>query len=434
MAMRILIIAQNWYPEQGTAVRRWSHLARYFISQGHTVDVIAPPPHYPGGKLMSAQAGCQAGSVDVGPDGEIIWRCNFREHDSHLWTRLADQGAVALSAIPVIFRVRARQRPDLVIASAPPMPITFSAWVAARMNRRSRRIPFVVDLRDAWPDLLTYRGSYGPRSEMQRGEAIKRKLLAAFKQICFNATSLVVRPTFNFTLRQADLVTTTSADFADILSRRGCRNVKLLRNVYSMRQGELPDVLDRPTGSLRILYAGTVGYMQSVLTAVQAVRQCRDRGVDITLRVAGGGAGLAQTQAYAERHDLPVEFLQNIPFQQVLDQYAWCDTVLITLRKWSELHYTVPSKLFEALSLNRFISGSVAGETARIIQDSQAGACVPPEDPRKLAELWESLAYDRERLNVADAGKQWLATIPDGEEGAANMDRWLQELLGAARK
>lgn len=31
MAMRILIIAQNWYPEQGTAVRRWSHLARYFI-------------------------------------------------------------------------------------------------------------------------------------------------------------------------------------------------------------------------------------------------------------------------------------------------------------------------------------------------------------------------------------------------------------------
>ena len=42
--MRILLVTQYWYPENGVPQRRWSWLAKILIDAGHEVCVVAPPP------------------------------------------------------------------------------------------------------------------------------------------------------------------------------------------------------------------------------------------------------------------------------------------------------------------------------------------------------------------------------------------------------
>lgn len=44
--MKILFISQYWAPENGVPQRRWSWLTDLLETEGHSVTVIAPPPHY----------------------------------------------------------------------------------------------------------------------------------------------------------------------------------------------------------------------------------------------------------------------------------------------------------------------------------------------------------------------------------------------------
>lgn len=402
--MRALVFAQQWEPENGTPQRRWAQITQGLIQAGNEVDVITAPPHYPGGQLTSDDPSHAPGAVAIGSNGEQIFRSKFAPHGRSLTSRIKDQAIVAISSARIGKRVVEATNPDVILTTAPPIP---SAVVAAVVAKKTKT-PYIVDLRDVWPDLLKYMNEWGNRAEANPRQRTKA--------VAFDMLIRIGGAVFSWAIRNADAVVTTTPSFAELLRERGYPRVLNLRNMASVRGAAVPslavtaylDGYDRDTGTLRILYAGTTGRAQGLESAFEALKLTVDAGVDVQMRVVGSGAHLRLLHLQAQRDSLPVEFLGRIPFEEVLEQYEWCDTTLISLRNWKPLRYTVPSKLYEVLSVGRHVTVSADGESARIIEETHAGDAVPAMDPRALADLWIELANNRERLDVGTVGRDWL--------------------------
>ena len=72
----------------------------------------------------------------------------------------------------------------------------------------------------------------------------------------------------------------------------------------------------------------------------------------------------------------------------------------------------------------------LAGEAARIVEDTGGGHVVPPDESAALAALWARLHHDRGLLEVGPTPREWVARHVDND---ALADQYLQLLEGVAR-
>lgn len=410
--MHVLLVTHHYAPESGAPQRRWSAFVQRFVAAGHRVTVLTPPPHYPSGRATLLPADQRPGAVAPGEHGETVVRVRFRSHDHRLLTRSVDQAVAAADSTQRALRMFAgrRDRPDVVVATAPGLPSIPAGMGVARALRR----PVVVEMRDAWPDLIGSAGLFGPG----RGRSPR----AVATTTAHRAMTLLQR--------QADAVVTTTASFAEVLRARGARRVEVVRNGTTMAQHRALPLPGRPAGSLRVLYLGTMGRSQGLASAVVAADVVRDRGVDLTVHVIGSGADETVLFETARALGAPVQFFGRVPQRDVLTHYDWADTVLVSLRDWAPFEWTVPSKLYEALAVGRHVSASIAGEAAQIVAASGAGDVVAPEDPAALADLWTGLAGDRARLDVGARGRAWVTDHADHDRLAARYLDLLADVAG----
>lgn len=407
--MRILVIAQYYPPRGSTFTSRWSWLTAHLALDGHRVDVVA---------LMSAtrQLGNlkHAFQADPPPDGVTVRPVLpvFKGHS--LIERSLTEALLGAKAMrKAVFN----RKVDVVVASAPTIVTMPIGWLAARV----RRTPYVLDLRDAWPELvddwrLWNDHGYGPRP------------LGPVKGVLFPVGAQVVRTAIRFLRSHADAVIVTTDGLARLLEDDGVRNVHVVRNT-SARPWPAP--LPPPEleqDELHVLYIGNVGRAQLLATAVRAAAIAKQRGVPLRLRIVGSGFHWQTLQKMAADLDAPVEFHNRVPTHQVLPHYQWCDTAIVMLRGWESMNDTVPSKLYEVLLSGRHVSASVPGETARLVAELQAGDVVPVEDPEALATLWGELQANRERLHVSRAGGVWVREELSVEKLSRSFEEVLQQV------
>lgn len=194
----ILLVTHHFAPETGAPQRRWGALAGHLVPAGFPVTVLTPPPHYPSGKITHNSPDFRPGSIRTGSHGEKIIRVNFREHSHGLGSRAADQVVAAVSSVLRGIRPSAG-RPAVVIATVPGIPSVVAGWVLARWHRAR----FVVEMRDAWPDLIEPSGILLRRGRPRGLRPLVRDL--AVRAVHRIVTRLQTR---------ADLVVTTTAAFA----------------------------------------------------------------------------------------------------------------------------------------------------------------------------------------------------------------------------
>ena len=94
-----------------------------------------------------------AKSIECGEKGEQILRTGFVPAGRSLSLRIQHQGTVALGmlwAAAARRKIVAEFQPDLVVGTVPALPTV----VVARLVSGFLKVPYAIDLRDAWPDLL----------------------------------------------------------------------------------------------------------------------------------------------------------------------------------------------------------------------------------------------------------------------------------------
>lgn len=349
-------------------------------------------------------------SPTAGISGEKIIRSGFFPSTRSLTGKVVNQISVAFGSLWVILRkpaALARFQPDVVIGTVPAIPTAAVTFIAAmRFNA-----PYVVDLRDAWPDLLEnhdqWNQSVGERSLKER----------VFRLGLVQAVSKLTRVVLNKVLRRAKVVIVTSSRLGeDLSSRKELRDqarcplrTVTIRNVFPPEtcfvKGEYRKERYTP---LHVLYAGTLGRAQHLENAILAASICRSRGVDVKLRFVGNGAGLGKVKQLAEEMDVSIQFVPRQPAEDLSAHYRWADTALVHLTNWAALDNVVPSKTYELMEAGIHISAVVAGETAALIQDTEAGDVVMPENPSALADLWGRLSEPNGLVGFKSYASNWV--------------------------
>ncbi|MBD7994486.1 glycosyltransferase family 4 protein [Arthrobacter sp. Sa2CUA1] len=363
-------------PEHSPPQRRWSQLIRTFRDLGWDVDVVAPVAHAPAGRrTLSRKAAGRAFRTAPGRYGEHVRRAPYLWHRTTRLGRFADQCFSAAGSIPAGLM---GPKPDVVIATVPSLPILGAGYAVARL----RGVPFVADMRDAWPDIAR-----DARIVQGSAKSLVERIIVAIQE-------------------RADLVVTVTLGFAATLRERGIKNVATISNGIDTSARELLPPPPAEADRLEVLYLGNHGESQRLETIIRAAALAGDT---VRLSMVGHGVQRRALMALAKALEAPVEFYD--PAQgtaAVMDFYRRADTCVVSLRDdWKSFETTIPSKTYEVLAVGRHVTGIVLGEARTIIEEAKAGDIVP-SDPAAIAALWKELAADRSRLLTGSSGRDWV--------------------------
>lgn len=367
--MRILLLSQYFTPEVTAARARLHPFAALLAERGHDVEVICEVPNHPDGVVRDEFRGKLTTRRELDGFGvRYVWVKTSPVKTTK--TRLLFYGSYAAAATVAGFAAR---RPDVVFVSSPPLP----AAVAAAAVAARHRVPWVMDVRDPWPEAAVALGELSNPRVIAALERLERRLYASARRI----------------------VTVTEPFRADIAGKAGSEEkITVIPNGTTqawLDAGEL-DVsraeLDMPEDRFVWTYAGNVGIAQGMGAAIEAAERL---GEGFQLQIVGQGPMLGQVKEMASRLPEGRVVFRGLVEPEVAARYLRAsDASLVPLGAQPELAKFVPSKLFDCCAVGRPVILSAAGEPARLAAEAEAALAIPPEDPDALAEALRRLAGD----------------------------------------
>ena len=132
-------------------------------------------------------------------------------------------------------------------------------------------------------------------------------------------------------------------------------------------------------------YVGTLGLSHGLDNVLEAARRVEDPSIRFLL--VGGGAEREALVERAARDGLAnVVFVPSQPKESMPAFWSLCSVALVHLKNTPLFETVIPSKMFEAMGMGLpILLACPRGEASRILDDTDAGLWVPPEDPAALA-------------------------------------------------
>ncbi len=383
--MRILIFSQYFTPEVGATSTRVHSFAAGLAARGHDVEVVCEVPNHPQGVVHPQYRGRLVVRRRLdGFRGSWLWvrtRPEKSTRDRLLFYGSYLAGATAWGS--------AARRPDVVLASSPPLPVALAGALVARRHR----VPFVMDVRDLWPEAAVAVGELNDPRALRVAERLER-----------------------FLYREADAISTVTEPFVTHIERLGGDGkVKLLPNGTTQFWLDAAAIEpDRagaglPDGEFVWTYAGNVGLAQGLDTAVAAAALL---GPGFRLVVLGEGAERPSLRALAATVAPGlVEFRDQLPPRQAVVVLRASDALLVSLAADPVLESFVPSKLFDFCATGRPVVLAANGEPHRLVRAERAAVSVTAGDPAELAKAVRDLrdAEPAVRQELGAAGHRFAA-------------------------
>ena len=285
------------------------------------------------------------------------------------------------------------QRPDLVVASLPPLA---SASALADFCR-ARGIAFVVDVMDAWPENFE--------------RVVPRWLLAP------------LRAKARRIYRSAQGVSAVAARYIELAQSYGVQAPTRLAYHGIELPADAPKqvrpVLTKNEGVFRLAYAGTMGASYDLETAIDAVREMPD----VELDLAGSGPKEAALRARAEGC-ARIRFHGYLGEGELRALLAQADAGLVPM--FDDSCVGVPYKLADYAAEGLPVVNTLHGETERLLAEHGAGVTCAAGDVRALC---AAVADLRARGAAAlRAGALSLARRFDAETVYSGYVAWAQEI------
>ncbi|MGC4808140.1 glycosyltransferase family 4 protein [Micromonospora sp. DT233] len=383
--MRIGLVTQ-WYPPEGIFITE--NLATGLADRGHEVKVLTTFPSYPLGRVYPGYR--QRWNDRTRTGGLTVRRVpSYPSHDRSPLRRAASY--LSFGATSAVAGARYLADVDVTYVYHPPP----TSVAPAGLGRWLRGTPWVLHVQDPWPESVLHSGM-APQGRV--GRLLDGAIAGAMRRIYRSATAIAV----------------ISPAMAELVVERGADPEKV-RVVWNWTD----DALFRPvpataaaraaighTGRCTIMFAGNMGLLQRIETAVRAASATRDL-VDLVLI----GSGMQEESARRLAADLGapnIRFLARRPPEQMAELYAAADYQLICLRDGPGLRGTVPSKLQAALACGRPVIVSAGGDAARLVSSAGVGFTCPPQDWRALAARFATAAAQpvAERREIARRARE----------------------------
>jgi len=391
--MRVLFLTHYFHPEGNAPGTRVYELCRRWVRMGHDVTVITGVPNIPDGVAYEGYRNrfFQRECVD-GIETIRVW--TYLAANKGSARRILNYLSLMVSATVAALFVR---KPDLVIATSPQF---FCGWAGVWVSRL-RRIPFILEIRDLWPESIVAVGAMRAGRWLHFLEWLEKRMYAA-------ATRIV----------------TVGAGYRDQLIDRGVatESIDIVpngvdRELFADRGGgsALRDKFDLGDAFV-CSYIGTIGMGSGLEVVLRAARLLRDEGrEDIVFMLIGDGAVREVLERTARQEGLKrVIFTGRQDKRVVPDFLKMADACLVHLIRRDLFRTVLPSKIFEATAMKKPIILGVEGSAAQIVREANAGICIEPENEGELVEAVKRLAGDRDLADrMGRAGFESIAAVYD---------------------
>ncbi len=269
--------------------------------------------------------------------------------------------------------------PDIIFASSPQLPAAVSALLISKIFNK----PFVVEIRDLWPQVLIDQGGKNP-------EDLIIKILSRMEKFVYrNSKSVVV-------LAEGSKV---------FVANKGAKNIIWLPNGPDLEKFKSKSIPNQDSkydalNPFKIFYTGAHGEANALNIVIDAARLIQDLPIKIIL--VGDGPEKNSLMKYS-RGLQNVCFKDSIPKENIPSLLEEADAILLTLKKVDLFKYGVsPNKLYDAYAVSRPVITNVPGVINNEVEKYRLGQTALPDNPKDLAfaikKLYTTPRVEREKM------------------------------------
>ena len=393
--MHILFLTDNFPPEVNAPASRTFEHCREWVKAGHHVTVVTCAPNFPKGEVYPGYRNKLWQSERM--DGiRVIRVWTYITANEGFMRRVIDYQSFMVMATLTSPFVRGV---DLVIGTSPQFFTACAAYIVGRL----KRVPYVFELRDIWPESIEAVGA------MHNSLAIR--LLEKLELFLYRKAACVIAVTHSFRRN---------------LMARGIepKKIRVITNGVDISRFH-PQPKDSElvarfnlTGKFVAGYIGTHGMahgLETILKAADLLRQ-QPGGGALRFIFLGDGARKSVLQEKAKAMGLSnVIFIDSVPKEEVVKYWSLLDVSIIHLRKTDLFTKVIPSKLFECMGMGIPVLHGVAGESAEIVESEGVGMVFEPENALQLCEGLRAMhgaraSYDEMRAHCLKAAPKYNRT------------------------
>jgi len=392
--MHILFLTDNFPPEVNAPASRTFEHCREWVKAGHQVTVITGAPNFPKGKIFDGYRN-RLWQQETMSGIRVIRVWTYITANEGFAKRTLDYLSYMVTGFLAGLFVR---RVDVVVGTSP----QFFTVCAAYMTGLFKRVPWVFELRDIWPESIRVVGA------MKQSKVLN--LLEKVELFLYRKASAIVSVTHAF--RTSLMRRGVNGDKIHVVtngvdtSRFSPRN----KDAELLRQHSLQ-------GKFVAGYIGTHGLAHALDTLLDAAKTLKTApdGDRFRIILLGDGANKTALRQRAQTEGLDnIIFVDSVSKDQVVRYWSLLDASIIHLKKDELFTTVIPSKLFECMGMAIPILHGVQGESAAIVEREGVGLLFEPENPEALVKGLRCLADDPELLDRFKA---------NGPVGAQRYDR-----------
>ncbi|MCB9752047.1 MAG: glycosyltransferase family 4 protein [Myxococcales bacterium] len=413
--MRLAYLSHYFPPETNAPAARVHELSRALVDDGHSVHVITGQPNHPRGVIFP---GYRAASVRRELiDGITVHRLPTFPA-ANRGVALRSLGFMLLPVSQVVFGLTRVPEVDCVFATSPQL----LTGVAGLALARARRRPFVLEVRDLWPESIVSVGALPRSHPIVRGlERVERGL--------YHSAAGIVSVTESFVEHfEAHGVPRARVDV--IKNGIDARLFDPTQTPAPLRErlGIVPD-------ALLVLFCGTIGMAHDVGLLARAIAASRGR-LDAHVVIVGDGAqrdAVAREIAALDVSDR-VHLLPPVAREEVPALLAAADLSAVILRDSPTFAGVLPSKMFEAMAMRCPIVLGVRGEASALLERAGAGLAFTPGDVDALVSTLQQFRAlpPARRRELGERGRAFVLAHHDRRAQARALARFLERTIARA--
>ncbi|HET9589663.1 MAG TPA: glycosyltransferase family 4 protein, partial [Anaerolineales bacterium] len=325
-------------------------------------------------------------------------------HRSYFW-RAVSWFSFMFSSVWVALQVKDA---DLVMGTTPPLFQTVSAWFVALVRRK----PFLLEVRDLWPEFAISMGVIRNPLLITLAHWLERFLYQRATHILVNSPAYkqhilgkgVPKKKISFIPYGTDIdMFNPGVDGSPIREKLGLQDEFI------------------------VLYAGAIGQAHDLYTVLRAAHRLKHEAA-IRFVIFGDGKERTNLQLEAERLGLKnVVFAGSSPKKQMPLVLASADVCLAILQDLPMFRTPYPNKVFDYMAAGRATILVIDGVAREVIEASEGGVFVQPGNDELLARTILKLSKDPAR--VRRMGENARAYLVKHLDRRGKMQETLQLLI-----
>jgi glycosyltransferase involved in cell wall biosynthesis len=407
LRMHILFLTHYFPPEVNAPASRTYENAKRWIKEGHEVTVITCAPNHPTGVVYPGYKN-RLWQWDEKDGIRVLRVKTYLSANKGFAKRILNY--VSYMFFSTIFCLIVG-KVGVVVSTSPQFFCGMAGYFVSRVKRR----PWVLEIRDLWPESIIAVGAVKSRRMIDFLEGVE-----------------------TWMYRKADRIVALTNAFKRHIVGRGvpADRITVITNGADMEQFR---VLPRENGFRKeqdlsgkfvVSYIGTHGMAHGLDTIFKTAESLKEEGKIVFLLV---GDGAERERLLQEKEDLGLTNVLMLPQQKkekMPEILAASDACMVLLKKTDLFKTVIPSKIFEAMAMERPIILGVDGESREIIEEGDCGICIEPENPDALADAVMELFKDNYLAEeLGKKGKSFVASRYDREKLAMEYLALLKETV-----